>query len=240
MSVGTKEGAQQGRFAGRGWRAVSQVYAKVGPMALRGLWWRLWLKQTSGLILIGSHVAIRNPQYIRVGPDFVAEDYCEIQGLAEHGVTFGRHVTIGRFAMIRPSGYYGRDIGSGLRVGDYSNIGAYCYLGCGGGIEIGSHVMLSPRVSIHSENHNYDRLDLPMRAQGVVRRPTTIEDDCWIASTSVILSGVRIGRGAIVAAGSVVTKDVPPYAIVAGVPAIVKAWRDPAAARDEMTAQEPA
>lgn len=207
------------RFADRSPHDVLQVFGKVGPMYLRGLYWRFLLKQVQGVLLIGRGVAIRNPQHISIAGDFVAEDFCEIQGLSENGVRFGRQVTIGRFAMIRPSGYYGRDMGSGLRIGDRSNIGAYCYLGCGGDIEIGNDVMMSPRVSIHSENHIYSRLDMPMREQGILRRPTIIEDDCWLASGSIILSGVRIGQGSIVAAGAVVTKDVPSYAVVGGVPA---------------------
>jgi acetyltransferase-like isoleucine patch superfamily enzyme len=60
-----------------------------------------------------------------------------------------------------------------------------------------------------------------MKLQGVTRDPIVIEDDCWIASHSIVLAGVTIGRGSIVAAGSVVTKSVPPYSIVAGSPARV-------------------
>jgi acetyltransferase-like isoleucine patch superfamily enzyme len=206
------------RFEGRSLRDVFQIFTKAGPMYLRGLWWRLWFKKSRGLTLVGKFVSIQNPQYISTGAGFVAEDFCEIQGLSKDGVVFGNNVTIGRFAMIRPSGYYGREIGVGLQVGDNSNIGAYCYVGCGGGVVIGNHVMISPRVGIHSENHNFEQLDLPMKDQGVARNGVEIEDDCWLASGSVILSGVRVGKGSIVAAGAVVTKDVPPYSIVGGVP----------------------
>jgi acetyltransferase-like isoleucine patch superfamily enzyme len=62
---------------------------------------------------------------------------------------------------------------------------------------------------------------VPMRNQGVRREFIRVEDDCWIASHAVVLAGVTVGRGSIVAAGSVVTKNVPPYSIVAGVPARV-------------------
>lgn len=207
------------RFADRSFLAILQTCFKVGPMFFRGLWWRLWLKKSDGMILVGKHVTIRNPQYISVGLNLVVEDYCEIQGISKQGVIIGKQVTVGRFSMVRPSGYYGREIGIGLKIGDYSNIGAYCYLGCGGGIEIGKNVMMSPRVSLHSENHNFDQLNIPMREQGVTRKAIVIEDDCWLASSSVILSGVHIGQGSIVAAGAVVTKDVPPYTIVGGFPA---------------------
>jgi len=196
-------------------------------MVLRGLWWRLWLKYSDGLLLVGSHVSIKNPQYISVGRRFVAEDYCEIQGLSKLGIIFGNNVTIGSYAMIRPSGYYGREIGIGLKMGNNSNIGPYCFIGCSGRIEIGNNVMMSPRVSIYSENHNFERVDIPMKEQGVTRGVTIIEDDCWIASNSIILSDVRIGRGAVIAAGSVVSQDVLPYAVVAGVPARVVKMRHP-------------
>jgi acetyltransferase-like isoleucine patch superfamily enzyme len=195
-------------------------------MFVRGVWWRLWLRKAAGLVLIGSHVTVRNPRYVSVGKNFVAEDYCEIQGLSSMGLSFGEHVTIGRFAMIRPSGYYGRDIGVGLKVGNYSNIGPYCYIGCSGYVEIGNNVLMSPNVSIFAESHNFSRLDIPIRDQGVTREETIVEDDCWLATASILLAGTRVGRGAIVAAGAVVTKDVPPYAIVAGVPAKLQGYRD--------------
>ena len=216
---------QQLFASGRTSRDLFEMISKVGPMYLRGLWWKFWLKSTGGLILVGRQVAIRNPQYITVGTNFVAENFSEIQGLSSEGIYLGDHVTIGSFAMIRPSGYYGREIGAGLRVGNYSNIGSYCYIGCSGGIEIGNHVLMSPRVSLVAENHNYDQVDIPMRAQGVTRAKIVVEDDCWLASGSTILAGVRIGTGAIVAAGAVVTKNVPPGAIVGGVPARIIGWR---------------
>jgi acetyltransferase-like isoleucine patch superfamily enzyme len=215
----------QGLFADRSTRVVMQMIGKIGPMFLRGLWWRIWLKHTAGLVLIGKSVTIRNPQYISVEGEFVAEDYCEIQGLSKNGIRFGKHVTIGRFAMIRPSGYYGREIGDGFKIGNNSNVGAYSYIGCSGRIEIGNNVLMSPRVSMFAENHNFGRPDIPIRDQGVTWQPIHVEDDCWLASSSTILAGVHIGQGAIVAAGAVVTKDVPPYAVVGGVPARIISWR---------------
>jgi acetyltransferase-like isoleucine patch superfamily enzyme len=190
--------------------------------AVRGQIRRIGFKQARGIIFIGRHVTLRNKRYISVGRNFIAEDYCEIIGLSRHGITFGDRVTVGRFAMIRPTRYYGGgELGEGLVVGNNSNIGAYCYVGCSGGIRIGNNVMMSPRVSLYAENHNFADVTRPMKEQGVTRKPIVIEDDCWIASHSVILAGVTIGRGSIVAAGSVVTADVPPYSIVAGVPARV-------------------
>jgi acetyltransferase-like isoleucine patch superfamily enzyme len=202
----------------------SAVLAMIGGSlrkALRGRIRRIGFKRARGMTMIGKHVALRNKRYISAGRNFIVEDYAEIQGLSRHGVTFGDRVTVGRFASIRPSGLYGGEIGEGLVVGDNSNIGAYCYIGCAGLIHVGSNVMMSPRVSLYAENHNFSDANRPMKEQGVAREPIVIEDDCWIASHAVVLAGVTIGRGSIVAAGSVVTKDVPPYSIVAGSPAHV-------------------
>lgn len=200
---------------------IFQMYLKVGFMFIRGLWWRIWINSTNGLILIGSRVKIRNSRLLSVGKNFIAEDYCEIHCLSLEGIIVGDNVSIGRFAMIRPSGYYGREIGVGLEIGSDSSVGPYCYIGCGGGIKIGNNVMLSPRVSLHSENHIFVHSDIPIKEQGVTKSPIIIEDNCWIASSSVILSGVTIGKGSIVAAGAVITKDVEPLSVVGGIPAEV-------------------
>jgi len=191
----------------------------LGLALLRGCWRRLWLGQARGLLFIGKHVTIRNPRMVRVGRSFVAEDYTEIQGLSQNGVRIGDNVTMARFAQIRPSGYYGGEIGVGFEIGDNSNIGAYCYVGAAGGIRIGNNVMMGPRVSLLAEQHVIERVDIPMREQGTTRKGIVIEDDVWLGANCCVLDGVTVGRGAVVAAGAVVTKDVPPFAIVGGVPA---------------------
>jgi acetyltransferase-like isoleucine patch superfamily enzyme len=206
-------------------RARLEMLWKAGHMFRRGLWWRLWMKHSGGRMFIGRQVTIRNPEYISVGRDFVTEDFCEIQGLSKEGIVFGDRVSIGRFAMIRPSGYYGREIGSGLSMGHHSSIGPYSYIGCSGYIQIGNNVLIGPRVSLLAENHNYNRADVPIKSQGVTREPIVIEDDCWLGAGSTLLAGVHIKHGAIIAAGAVVTKDVPAYAIVGGLPAKVIGWR---------------
>jgi acetyltransferase-like isoleucine patch superfamily enzyme len=81
--------------------------------------------------------------------------------------------------------------------------------------------MLAPRVSIYAENHVFDNPNITIKAQGVSKKDVVIEDDCWIAANAVILAGVTIGKGSVVAAGSVVNEDVPAFSVVAGVPARV-------------------
>lgn len=188
---------------------------------VRGFWHRLFFGSASGLVFVGKGTSIRYAKYLNVGKDFIVEDYAEVNCMAYKKIMIGDRVTIGKFALVRPTNSYGGSIGEGLKIGNNSSIGPYSYIGCSGMIEIGDNVMMSPRVSIYAENHVFDRTDITIKDQGVKREFVKIEDDCWIAANSVILAGVTIGKGSIIAAGSVVTRDVPPFSIVAGVPATV-------------------
>ena len=185
----------------------------------RGLLMRLRVKSVKGLFLIGKNVRIFYPKNFVAGSQTIIEDGAEINCLSVHGIKLGNRVTIGKYAIIRPSNIYGGPIGEGLTLGNNSNIGPYNYIGCSGKITIGNNVMLAPRVSIYAENHVFDHPEILIRDQGVEKKEVIIEDDCWIAANSIILAGVTIGKGSVVAAGSVVTENVPPYSVVAGVPA---------------------
>lgn len=189
------------------------------PFLVRGLWEKVFMGHSSGWVLAGKQVSIRYASYLSAGKDLIIEDYAEINARSTQKIVLGNRVTIGKYAIIRPGNLYGGEPGEGLRVGDHSNIGPYCYIGCSGFISIGNNVMISPRVSIYAENHVFDSPDATIKSQGVKRESVVIEDDCWIAANSILLAGVTIGKGSVVAAGSVVTHDVPPYSIVAGVPA---------------------
>jgi len=114
-----------------------------------------------------------------------------------------------------------------LELGDHVRLGRYSVFTCTGGIRIGSNVMMGPMVVLVTTSHAFDDDDAPMWAQGLTASPIEIGDDVWIGSGVTVTGGVRIGRGAILGAGSVVTKDVPDFAIVGGVPARVLRYRSP-------------
>lgn len=110
--------------------------------------------------------------------------------------------------------------GARVRLGSRSSIGINARLH--GPVSIGANVMMGPEVAIFALGHDTSRTDIPMIDQGFVDpRPVVIEDDVWIGLRTVILPGVTIGSGAVIGAGSVVTKDVPPNSVVAGNPARV-------------------
>ncbi len=88
-----------------------------------------------------------------------------------------------------------------------------------GKIKIGNNCLIGPEVIVWSQNHNFTRRDVPINMQECRYLEVILEEDVWVAARATILPGVRIGKGAIVSAGAVVTKDVAPYTIVAGVPA---------------------
>ncbi len=94
-----------------------------------------------------------------------------------------------------------------------------CLLDPHGGIYIGSNVIIGHRTQIYTINHKFKQKNVPIRYQGSETKPVIIEDDVWIAAGCIILPSVTIGTGAIIAAGSVVTKDVQAYSIVGGNPA---------------------
>lgn len=91
----------------------------------------------------------------------------------------------------------------------------------GGLVRIGKQVAVGPGTVIRAANHCFDSLEKPIMLQGHRYGEVFIEDDVWIAANCTITPGVRIGRGAVVGAGAVVTRDVEPFAIVGGVPARV-------------------
>lgn len=207
-------------------REAFGVLARVALAWLRGALWRFRLASSEGALFVARGVRITSAARIHTGRNVKLEEGVELQGLARRGVTLAAHVTIGRFASIRPSSYYGTDLGEGLSVGARSAIGAFSWIGASGFVDIGADVMLGPRVVIVPENHIHADVLRTIRSQGVERADVVIEDDCWIGANATILAGVRIGCGSIVAAGAVVTKDVPAGAIVGGVPARVLRMRD--------------
>ncbi|MCL4497649.1 MAG: acyltransferase [Deltaproteobacteria bacterium] len=108
----------------------------------------------------------------------------------------------------------------GIEVGDFVHINRQTIISGHGGVRIGNYVIIANNVNILSANWNYDLTNKPISCQGIKTSPIIIEDDVWICCNVVITPGVKIGKGAIIGSNAVVTKDVMPYSIVGGVPAV--------------------
>ena len=112
----------------------------------------------------------------------------------------------------------GAKFGEGLTLKHGAGIGAYSEIPSD--VVIGERVMMGSECLMFTSNHRTDRLDIPMGLQGMTEsRTIVIDDDVWIGARVIILPGVHIGTGAVIGAGAVVTKDVPPYEIWGGNPA---------------------
>lgn len=201
--------------------AEAGAVLRAGAMLARGILRKPLLGTSAGPLFVGRGTRLSGLRHVHHTGRLVIEDGAELQGLAAGGIRLGAEVSIGARSAIRPSSYYGGQVGAGLRIGDRSSIATGCFIGCSGPIDIGDDVMLGPGVQLHAENHRFDDPDAPIKAQGVDRLGIVIEDDCWLGAGTIVTAGVRIGRGSVIGAGSVVTRDVPAGSVAAGSPAKV-------------------
>lgn len=154
-----------------------------------------------------------------------------------------RHYRLG-LKHVHPTFY----VGAGTVVSRDLIAGAHSFVNInseiGPGVTLGNYVMIAPGVQLMGNDHRFDVPGTPIIFAGrPTVRPIVIGDDVWIGYGAMVLAGVTVGRGAVIAARAVVTKDVPPYEIWGGIPAkkIGERFPDPAdrAAHDRMLAQPP-
>jgi acetyltransferase-like isoleucine patch superfamily enzyme len=162
---------------------------------------------------------------LEMGPRCFIDDYVTIYAhpKARGGVYLGENVHIYRWSIV--------ELGPGeghLRIGANTYIQSGCALNAYvGSITIGANCMIAPHCAFMPYQHSFADTGHPMREQGLTSQgDIVIEDDVWLGVHACVLDGVTIGRGAIVGAGAVVTKDIPPYAIAGGVPAQVIRFRE--------------
>ena len=129
-----------------------------------------------------------------------------------------RLFSLGDYSVIESFACINNAVGDVI-IGDHTRIGLHNTII--GPVDIGNHVNLAQGITVTALNHNFSDINKRIDEQGVSTNPVTIEDDVWVGANAVILPGVTIGEHCVVAAGAVVTKDVPPHSLVAGVPAKV-------------------
>jgi acetyltransferase-like isoleucine patch superfamily enzyme len=218
---------------------VKKLFWKVSDSALSalnqtvGALWRSKIRPISGSI----------EDYLRV-----LRFYTQFH----HFDSFGTHCVMGRRVRVwgpvrifigSRSALFEDVIISGVgevRIGDQTTIGHNSVLVSRQRIEIGNNTMLAAFCYVLDNDHEFDHPSVPIPEQGLRISPVKIGNDVWVGAHSIILRGVTIGDGAVVAANSVVTQDVPPYAVVAGSPAKIVKYRangaDPIAPDEERSA----
>lgn len=129
-----------------------------------------------------------------------------------------RKFSLGDYSVIESFACINNAVGD-VMIGDHTRIGLHNTII--GPVIIGNHVNLAQGITVTALNHNFEDSEKRIDEQGVSTCAVVIEDDIWIGANAVVLPGVTIGHHSVVAAGAVVTKDVPPHSLVAGVPAKV-------------------
>jgi len=190
----------------------------VVGIAIRALLYRLIL-HVDGIVAIEKGVRLRFADHIRLGRNVYLDQAVYIHACPA-GVTLGAGTQVMHGAILHV--YNFRDLPhAGIRIGMDSLIGEYSVIRAQGGVTIGDRVYTSPHCQLIAVNHVFDDPGRPFTVQGITARGIVVEDDVWLGSASIVLDGVRIGKGAVIAAGAVVTADVPAHTLVGGVPARV-------------------
>ena len=166
-----------------------------------------------GVIGVKVRKILYKNRFISCGKNVNISKGCYIRDFKN--INFGKNINLGVNSQI----YAGKD--SKISVGNNlsTNSNVMINADCGGYIEIRDNVLLGPNVVIRASNHAYSRTDIPINQQGHIAGRIILHEDVWLGANVIILPNVEIGKGSIVAAGSVVTKNVGDYSIVGGVPA---------------------
>jgi len=167
----------------------------------RWIRWSGKFGSTKGKVTIGKDVTFQNPDTLH----------------------FGKGVTIGKNSYFLPlKKFAGKEYSPKITIGDGCWIGIRNSFACIDSIEIGNDVLFAGYVHITDHSHGFEDIDKPVMNQPLTSKGgIVVEDQCWLGFGCEILSGVHIGKHSVVAARAVVTKDVPPYSVVAGNPARV-------------------
>lgn len=190
----------------------------VAGMALRAAAYRLMLRM-DGAAAIEPHVRLRFASHIRLGRGSYLDEGVYIHA-CPNGVEIGPGTLVMHGAVLHVYNFRGLPH-AGIRIGRDGLIGEYTVIRGQGGVTIGDRVYTSPHTQLIAVDHIFDDPSRPFVEQGITAEGIIVEDDVWLGSAVVVTDGVRVGRGSVVAAGAVVTRDVPPHTVVGGVPAKV-------------------
>lgn len=184
-------------------KSLGNFYWNIRSYNIRGIYYRFRFHGRGRRLRVGKDCRILNPHKIEVGNNVIIDNNVEL--LVN---------TISQTSS-KPL----------LILGDYVHLSKYNCIGCTGRVVLESHVRLAPYVHITDRNHCYDDISHPIWKQPIVVKDVYIGSETWIGFGAQIMPGVHIGKHCVIAAGSIVTKDIPDYCVVAGNPArIIKKY----------------
>ncbi|MBB1391324.1 acyltransferase [Shewanella sp. SG44-6] len=172
------------------------------------------------LNVIGKGVSIICKRKLVLGDKCIIGNHVSISCLGDIGVVIGSSVSIGDFSKFVVSSDI-TNLGAFIRIDDGVGIGEFARIGGSGGVTISKNTIIGQYFSCHPENHIFSDPIKPIKEQGTIRAPIFIDENCWIGAKVTILAGSKIGRHSVVAAGSVVSGEFPPYSVIGGIPAKV-------------------
>lgn len=189
---------------------------------LRQIFYRPLFKQVGRKVVFGRNLVLRQPHKIVLGDQVIIDDDCTLDAKGEdnEGIVIGDMVTIGRFSAIVCKN-------ADIEIGSHVNIGTMVKIIAAnrGKIRIGNSLDIGSGCHFSGGSYDYSDADILPSSRRIETKGITVEDLAWIGAGVIILDGVTVGTKSIVAAGAVVTKDIPPYSMAAGVPAEVKKFR---------------
>jgi galactoside O-acetyltransferase len=175
-----------------------------------------WLKWMPGNVGAKLRYSIYKRRFKSCGERVDIPEGCTIWGF--QNIEVGSGIGMGQGSLIYAGLHGGSErIVIGNKVSLNSNV--MINADKGGEIIIGDNTIIGPNVVIRASNHHYEKTDIPIKGQGHLSGTINIKEDVWIGANAVVLPNVNIGKGAIIAAGAVVVKDIDVYEIVGGVPA---------------------
>lgn len=186
-------------------------------LALRRLCFRGLFAACGRKVTFGVGLTLRQPGSMTLGAGCFLDDFVSLSARGrDAAIELEPRVFLGRGSILTA-----RD--GAIRIGEQSNISSQCRLGIENGtIAIGRQVLIAAFTYVGGGRHRIDRTDVPIMEQGgAARGGVTIEDDVWIGAGAMVMDGVRIGKGAVIGARSLVTQDIPPMSVAYGSPAQV-------------------
>lgn len=191
---------------------------------LRNAVYQFVLAKPGKLMRIMPNVRLIGTNYIEMGDRVKLQSGMRIH---THGnkIQLGNDVTCDLGVCIQAGGGEMGVFTEGISIGENTYIAPYAFISGPGAVRIGRDCLIASHCSIYASNHIFADQNQPIRLQGLTMAGITIEDDCWLGSGVRVLDGVTIGRGSIIGAGAVVTKNIPPFSIAVGVPAKVVGQR---------------